>query len=53
MRDERITQLDIRKAKMSNYKEVYELSKYSAKDSDYLINRKFKKRIKCSRIYNF
>lgn len=25
---------------MNNYKEVYELSKYSAKDSDYLINRK-------------
>ncbi|MGG5463374.1 protein rep [Clostridium sp. B9] len=40
MRDERITQVDIRKAKMSNYKEVYELSKYSAKDSDYLINRR-------------
>ena len=40
MRDERITQVDVRKAKMSNYKEVYELSKYSAKDSDYLINRK-------------
>ncbi|MDH2337566.1 protein rep, partial [Clostridium perfringens] len=36
----RITQVDVRKAKMSNYKEVYELSKYSAKDSDYLINRK-------------
>ncbi|MCI5747934.1 MAG: protein rep, partial [Clostridium perfringens] len=40
MRDDRITQVDVRKAKMSNYKEVYELSKYSAKDSDYLINRK-------------
>ncbi|MGU8578261.1 protein rep, partial [Clostridium perfringens] len=40
MRDERITQVDVRKAKMNNYKEVYELSKYSAKDSDYLINRK-------------
>ncbi|MGU8655361.1 protein rep [Clostridium perfringens] len=40
IRDERITQVDVRKAKMSNYKEVYELSKYSAKDSDYLINRK-------------
>lgn len=40
MRNERITQVDIRKAKMSNYKEVYELSKYSAKDTDYLINRK-------------
>ncbi|MFY8237541.1 protein rep, partial [Clostridium perfringens] len=40
MRDDRITQVDVRKAKMNNYKEVYELSKYSAKDSDYLINRK-------------
>ena len=40
MKDEMITQVDVRKVKMSNYKEVYELSKYSAKDSDYLINRK-------------
>ncbi len=40
MRDERITQVDVRKAKMNNYKEVYELLKYYAKDSDYLINRK-------------
>ena len=40
IRDDRITQVDVRKAKMNNYKEVYELSKYSAKDSDYLINRK-------------
>lgn len=39
MRDERITQVDIRKAKLNNYKEVYELSKYSAKDADYLINK--------------
>lgn len=39
MRDERITQVDVRKAKINNYKEVYELSKYSAKDSDYLINK--------------
>ena len=39
MRDERITQVDVRKAKMNNYKEVYELSKYSAKDTDYLISK--------------
>lgn len=34
-----ITQVDVRKAKINDYKEVYELAKYSAKDSDYLINR--------------
>jgi plasmid rolling circle replication initiator protein Rep len=34
-----ITQVDVRKAKANNYKEVYELAKYSAKDTDYLINR--------------
>lgn len=34
-----ITQVDVRKARINNYKEVYELAKYSAKDSDYLINR--------------
>lgn len=34
-----ITQVDIRKAKANDYKEVYELAKYSAKDTDYLINR--------------
>jgi len=34
-----ITQVDIRKAKSNDYKEVYELAKYSAKDTDYLINR--------------
>lgn len=39
MRDERITQVDVRKAKLNNYKEVYELSKYSAKDTDYLISK--------------
>lgn len=37
--DNNITQVDVRKAKSNNYKEVYELAKYSAKDSDYLINR--------------
>lgn len=34
-----ITQVDVRKAKANDYKEVYELAKYSAKDSDYLFNR--------------
>jgi plasmid rolling circle replication initiator protein Rep len=34
-----ITQVDVRKAKANDYKEVYELAKYSAKDTDYLINR--------------
>ena len=37
--DKSITQVDVRKAKSNNLKEVYELSKYSAKDSDYLISR--------------
>lgn len=34
-----ITQVDVRKAKANNLKEVYELAKYSAKDSDYLVSR--------------
>ncbi|MCS6133280.1 replication protein [Clostridium botulinum] len=34
-----ITQVDVRKAKVNNRKEVYELAKYSAKDSDYLVSR--------------
>lgn len=38
-KDFNITQVDVRKAKANNYKEVYELAKYSAKDTDYLINR--------------
>jgi hypothetical protein len=37
--DSSITQVDVRKAKINDYKEVYELAKYSAKDTDYLINR--------------
>ena len=37
--DHTITQVDVRKAKVNDYKEVYELAKYSAKDTDYLINR--------------
>lgn len=37
--DYSITQVDIRKAKINDHKEVYELAKYSAKDTDYLINR--------------
>ena len=34
-----ITQVDVRKSKSNNLKEVYELAKYSAKDSDYLVSR--------------
>ena len=37
--DKSITQVDIKKAKANNLKEVYELAKYSAKDSDYLVSR--------------
>ena len=37
--DKTITQVDIRKAKANDLKEVYELAKYSAKDSDYLVSR--------------
>lgn len=37
--DYSITQVDVRKVKISNKKEIYELAKYSAKDSDYLISR--------------
>ncbi|MGG7203257.1 protein rep, partial [Clostridium butyricum] len=34
-----ITQVDVRKAKINNRKEIYELAKYSAKDSDYLVSK--------------
>jgi plasmid rolling circle replication initiator protein Rep len=34
-----ITQVDVRKAKANDRKEVYELAKYSAKDSDYLVSK--------------
>ena len=37
--DSSITQVYVRKSKANNLKEVYELAKYSAKDSDYLISR--------------
>ena len=37
--DSSITQVDVRKLKGNNLKEVYELAKYSAKDTDYLISR--------------
>lgn len=33
-----ITQVDVRKSKSNNLKEVYELAKYSAKDTDYLVS---------------
>ena len=37
--DKFITQVDVKKARANNLKEVYELAKYSAKDSDYLVSR--------------
>ncbi|MDJ8951218.1 protein rep [Clostridium perfringens] len=37
--DKTITQVDVKKSKANNLKEVYELAKYSAKDSDYLVSR--------------
>ena len=37
--DSSITQVDVRKAKNKDKKAVYELAKYSAKDSDYLVSR--------------
>lgn len=37
--DNSITQVDVRKARANNLKEVYELAKYSAKDSDYLVSK--------------
>lgn len=37
--DSSITQVDVRKSKSNNLKEVYELAKYSAKDSDYLVSK--------------
>lgn len=37
--DRSITQVDVRKIKANSLKEVYELAKYSAKDSDYLISK--------------
>ncbi|MDU5211569.1 MAG: protein rep [Clostridium sp.] len=36
--DKSITQVDVRKVKSNNLKEVYEFAKYSAKDSDYLVS---------------
>lgn len=37
--DDRITQVNVKKARSNDYKEVYELAKYSAKDSDYLVSK--------------
>lgn len=37
--DYSITQVDVRKAKINDLGAIYELAKYSAKDSDYLISR--------------
>ena len=35
-----ITQVHVQKIKQNNNKELYEMAKYSGKDSDYLINQK-------------
>ncbi len=35
-----ITQVQVRKIRQNNNKELYEMAKYSGKDSDYLINQK-------------
>lgn len=55
--NDNITQVDVRKATSSDHKEVYELAKYSAKDSDYLINRRvfevFYKALKGKRLIVF
>ena len=55
--NDNITQVDVRKATSSDHKEVYELAKYSAKDSDYLVNRKvfevFYKALKGKRLIVF
>lgn len=37
--DKLITQVNVKKARVGDYKEVYELAKYSAKDTDYLVSR--------------
>ncbi|MBC8676852.1 protein rep [Staphylococcus pseudintermedius] len=39
-KDESITQVHVQKIKQNNNKELYELAKYSSKDSDYLANQK-------------
>ena len=52
-----ITQVDVRKASNSKDDKVYEVAKYSAKDSDYLINQEvfnvFYKALKGKRILSF
>lgn len=35
-----ITQVRVQKVKQNNNKELYEMAKYSGKDSDYLVNQK-------------
>ncbi|WP_162542971.1 protein rep, partial [Klebsiella pneumoniae] len=35
-----ITQVQVQKIRQNNNKELYEMAKYSGKDSDYLINQK-------------
>lgn len=39
-KDNRITQVHVQKAKNDTSRQVYEVAKYSAKDSDYMINEK-------------
>ncbi|EHK3764729.1 protein rep [Staphylococcus pseudintermedius] len=39
-KDESITQVHVQKIKQNNNKELYELAKYSSKDSDYLVSQK-------------
>ncbi|USJ91189.1 protein rep (plasmid) [Staphylococcus pseudintermedius] len=39
-KDESITQVHVQKIKQNNNKELYELAKYSSKDSDYLASQK-------------
>ena len=38
--NDEITQVHVQKIKQNNNKELYEMAKYSGKDSDYLINQK-------------
>lgn len=39
MKDESITQVDVRKVDLSSYSAIAEISKYTSKDSDYLVNK--------------
>ena len=39
IKDNRVTQVDVRKVKLNDNKAIYEIAKYSAKDNDYLVNK--------------